>query len=119
MTTHFNNLYLVDFVECRLSIFVSDIRSRMTGTLSMSRDECKTSTSFLRRIVSNALDKFVPSISITYVYRWRIAAIHLCPYLFFSVGSKSTLGWRKETIHLVGYPVQCVERLSESRQQNC
>ena len=38
-------------------IFVSDSRSRMIRTLSVSRNECKIPMNFFRRIVSNARDK--------------------------------------------------------------
>ena len=36
--------------------------------------------SFFRRIVSNARGKSIPSISITYVYRWHFEASHRCQH---------------------------------------
>ena len=61
--------------------FVSDSRSRMIRTLSVLRNECKTLKSFSRRIVSNASDRSIPSISITYLYRWHLATSHRCPHI--------------------------------------
>ena len=76
-------------VECRLPadmassiltvIFVSDSRSRMIRTLSVSMNECKTSRIFFRRIVSNGRDKSIYCILVTYSYRWHLAASHRCP----------------------------------------
>ena len=40
-------------------VFVSNSRSRVIQTLSVSRNEYKTSRSFFRRIVSNAREKYV------------------------------------------------------------
>ena len=61
-------------------IFVSDSRSRMIRTLSVSMNECKTSRSLCRRTIANARDKSISSISITYLYRWHFAASHRCPH---------------------------------------
>ena len=61
-------------------MFVSDSRSRMIRTLYVSRNECKTLRSFPRRIVSNARDRSIPSISITFLYRWHLATSHRYPH---------------------------------------
>ena len=60
-------------------IFVSDSRSRMIRTLSVSMKECKSSKIFFWRIVSNSRDKSIHSILVTYSYRWHFAASHRCP----------------------------------------
>ena len=46
-------------------IFVSDRRSRMIRASSLSRNECKISRNFFLRIVSNARNKSITSISMT------------------------------------------------------
>ena len=66
-------------------MFVSDSRSRMIRTLSVSSDECKTLRSFSRRIVSNACDRSIPSVSIMYLYRWHLATSHRCPHITSAV----------------------------------
>ena len=59
-------LYGADSASSNLSLmFVCDSRSRMIQTLSESRNECKALRSFSRRIVSNARDRSMPSISIS------------------------------------------------------
>ena len=67
-------------------IFFSDSRNRMFRTLSVSKNECKTLRSFSRGIVSNARDRSMPSISITYLYRWHLATSHRCPHITSAVG---------------------------------
>ena len=66
-------------------MFVSDSRRRKIRTLSVSTNECKTLRSFSRRIVSNALDVSIPSISITYLCRWHLATSHRCPHITSAV----------------------------------
>ena len=56
-----------DMASSILMILVSDSRSSMISTLSMSMNECKMSRRFLRWIVSNTRDKSIPSILITYL----------------------------------------------------
>ena len=65
--------------------FVSDSRSRMIWALSVSRNECKILRSFSRQIVSDARDMSIPSISITYLYRWHLATSHRCPHITSAV----------------------------------
>ena len=65
-------------------MFISDSRSRMIRTFSVSRNECKTLRSFSRRIVC---DRSIPSISITYLYRWHLATSHRCPHITPAVDS--------------------------------
>ena len=66
-------------------MFVSDSRSRMIRTLSVSRNLCNTLRSFSWRIVSNAHDRSIPSISITYLYCWHLATSHRCPHITSAV----------------------------------
>ena len=66
-------------------MFVSDSRSRVIRTMSASRNECKILRSFSRRIVSNARDRSIPSISITSLYRWHLATSHRCPHITSAV----------------------------------
>ena len=78
-------------------IFVSDSRSRIIRTLSVLRNEYNTSRSFFRQIISNALDKSISSISITYIYRWHFASTFDVPiqHLLLTVRVKIRFGLAK------------------------
>ena len=74
---------------CGVPTVVLNRADSATSTLTVH--ECKTLRSFSRRIVSNARERSIPSISTTYLYRWHLATSHRRNPLWDGERKSSTL----------------------------